>query len=125
MDSSVGGSLRYFETLMLDSNHGVSCPARILAVRHTNFKLPKERYTVELLSYQLCLTTITTNADQYAEFAGAFFLSNGRQKMVVNPLTGASVPWKITRAKGCNTIVASENLLTFRSETAASCDQTM
>ncbi len=35
--------------------------------------------------------------------------------MVLNPLTGKEQPWSITRAYGCNSIIASENLLTFRS----------
>ncbi len=43
---------------------------------------------------------------------------DGSQKMTKNPLTGRLEPWKITRAYGCNSIVASENLLTFRSGAA-------
>jgi hypothetical protein len=39
--------------------------------------------------------------------------------MVKNPLTGETQPWKITRAYGCNSIIASENMLTFRSGSAA------
>jgi hypothetical protein len=38
--------------------------------------------------------------------------------MVENTLTGELQPWKITRAYGCNSICASENLLTFRSGAA-------
>jgi outer membrane protein assembly factor BamB len=61
---------------------------------------------------------IITNANSYSESAGAFFLRDGSQKMTVNPLTGLLQPWKITRAYGCNNILASENLLTFRSGSA-------
>ena len=61
---------------------------------------------------------IITNTNSYAESAGAFFLLDGRQKMVHNPLTGSLQPWKMTRAYGCNNIIASENLLTFRSGAA-------
>ena len=38
--------------------------------------------------------------------------------MVPNPLTGELQPWSITRAYGCNNIIASEHLLTFRSGAA-------
>lgn len=61
---------------------------------------------------------IITNANSYAESAGAFNLLTGQQKMVENPLTGDRQPWKITRAYGCNNIIASENMLTFRSGAA-------
>ncbi len=61
---------------------------------------------------------IITNTNSYAESAGAFHLLDGRQKMVPNPITGQMQPWKLTRAYGCNNIIASENLLTFRSGSA-------
>jgi outer membrane protein assembly factor BamB len=61
---------------------------------------------------------IITNTNSYRESAGAFHISDGSQKMVENSLTGKLQPWKITRAYGCNSIIASENLLTFRSGAA-------
>jgi len=61
---------------------------------------------------------IITNTNSYAESAGAFYLHDGKQKLVANPITGQMQPWKITRAYGCNNIIASENLLTFRSGAA-------
>ncbi|MDA0918948.1 MAG: PQQ-binding-like beta-propeller repeat protein [Planctomycetota bacterium] len=61
---------------------------------------------------------IITNANSYKESAGAFRIDNGQQKLIANPLTGELQPWKITRAYGCNSIIASENLLTFRSGAA-------
>ncbi len=61
---------------------------------------------------------IITNANSYTESAGAFNLLTGKQKMVKNPLTGEIQPWRITRAYGCNSIIASENMLTFRSGSA-------
>ncbi|MEZ6130820.1 MAG: PQQ-binding-like beta-propeller repeat protein [Planctomycetaceae bacterium] len=61
---------------------------------------------------------IITNANSYTESAGAFRLSDGQQKLEPNPLTGELQPWKLTRAYGCNNIIASENLLTFRSGAA-------
>ncbi|MEZ5948530.1 MAG: hypothetical protein R3C12_04765 [Planctomycetaceae bacterium] len=67
---------------------------------------------------------IITNANSYKESAGAFYLKNGEPYLISNPLTGEQVPWKITRAYGCNTILASENLLTFRSGAAGFYDLT-
>ncbi|MEZ6135806.1 MAG: PQQ-binding-like beta-propeller repeat protein [Pirellulaceae bacterium] len=61
---------------------------------------------------------ILTNANAYSESAGAFYIDSGRQRMVKNPVTGGLQPWKMTRAYGCNNIIASENLLTFRSGAA-------
>ena len=61
---------------------------------------------------------IITNANSYKESAGAFNIDTGKQKLIANPLTGELQPWKITRAYGCNSIIASENLLTFRSGAA-------
>ena len=61
---------------------------------------------------------IITNANSYKESAGAFNIDNGKQKLIANPLTGELQPWKISRAYGCNSIIASENLLTFRSGAA-------
>lgn len=61
---------------------------------------------------------IITNANSYAESAGAFHLADGSPKLIENALTGELQPWKITRAYGCNSIIASENLLTFRSGAA-------
>ena len=61
---------------------------------------------------------IITNANSYSDSAGAYYLRDGKPKLVQNPLTGETQPWKVTRAYGCNSIVASENLLTFRSGAA-------
>lgn len=61
---------------------------------------------------------IITNANSYSESAGAFYLRDGKPKLVKNPLTGEMQPWKLTRAYGCNNIIASENMLTFRSGAA-------
>lgn len=61
---------------------------------------------------------IITNANSYSDSAGAFYVQDGKQKMVTNPITGKTQPWKVTRAYGCNNIIASENFLTFRSGAA-------
>ena len=67
---------------------------------------------------------IITNANSYSESAGAFSLIDGSQHLVPHPLTGEMVPWKMTRAYGCNNIIASENMLTFRSGAAGYYDLT-
>ncbi len=61
---------------------------------------------------------IITNANSNTESAGAFYLQDGTQKLTKNPITGILQPWRLSRAYGCNSIVASENLLTFRSGAA-------
>jgi outer membrane protein assembly factor BamB len=61
---------------------------------------------------------IITNANSYSESAGAFDIRTGKQKLVKSPITGNIEPWKLTRAYGCNSIIASENMLTFRSGAA-------
>ncbi len=61
---------------------------------------------------------IITNANSYGQSAGAFYLSDGKPKLIPNPLTGQMQPWRITRAYGCNNVIASENFLTFRSGAA-------
>lgn len=67
---------------------------------------------------------IITNANSYSQSAGAFYLSSGEPYYLANPLTGEKEHWKLSRAYGCNTILASENLLTFRSGAAGFYDLT-
>jgi len=62
---------------------------------------------------------IITNANSYEPTVGAFRLRDGSQVMVTNPLTGREEPWRFVRAYGCNTAVASEHLITFRSGAAS------
>jgi outer membrane protein assembly factor BamB len=61
---------------------------------------------------------ILTSANSYQASSGAFNLLDGKPHLVRNPLTGKQEPWRVSRAYGCNNIVASENLLTFRSGAA-------
>ena len=62
--------------------------------------------------------TILTNIPSKGTSAGAFSLRDGAAALLTNPLTGRSEPLQINRKYGCNSIVASENLLTFRSGAA-------
>ena len=68
--------------------------------------------------------TIFTNANSYQRSAGAFNLLDGSPKLVTNPITGKQTPWQFTRNYGCNTVIASEHLLTFRSGAAGFYDLT-
>ena len=68
--------------------------------------------------------TILTNANSYQLSSGAFNLLDGEPALIENPLTGKPEPWKLSRAYGCNNIIASENLLTFRSGAAGYYDLT-
>merc|ERR1712000_241375 len=40
----------------------------------------------------------------------------------IHPLTKETIPWQWLRFKGCNTAIASENLMTFRSGSASFVD---
>ena len=61
---------------------------------------------------------ILTNFNSYQQSSGAFSLLDGSPHLVTNPITGAEEPWRFTRTYGCNSMVASEHLLTFRSGAA-------
>ena len=69
-------------------------------------------------------TTILTNANSYKLSAGAFSLLDGEPELTTNPLTGQKQTWQVCRAYGCNNIIASENMLTFRSGAAGYYDLT-
>ncbi len=59
-----------------------------------------------------------------AEEAKAYDLLTGKTVMREHLLTGQIIPWTWVRFKGCNTAIASENLLTFRSASGAFVDLT-
>ena len=54
----------------------------------------------------------------------ALELLTGEVKMREHPLTGELIPWSFTRNYGCNTVIASEHLITFRSAAAGYFDLT-
>jgi outer membrane protein assembly factor BamB len=56
--------------------------------------------------------------DQVLMDGRACDLRTGAPILRTDPLTGALVPWSWTRTYGCNTPMASQNLLTFRSGAA-------
>lgn len=64
--------------------------------------------------------TIITNG--YNGFA--MDLMTGKRLTRPDPLTGKPVDWRFSRTYGCNTAIASENLITFRSGAAGYVDLT-
>lgn len=66
--------------------------------------------------------TQTGGSNTSAPPAMAFHIKTGERIMVEHPITGEPTPWGWVRFKGCNTAVACENLLTFRSASAAFVD---
>ena len=68
---------------------------------------------------------IIANADQNSNTKGigdtstVFSLLDGSDQLIVNPITGTKEPWRIARGKGCNSIIACENFLTFRDGAAS------
>ena len=64
--------------------------------------------------------TIITNG------SGGFALDlmTGKRRTWADPLTGTQVDWRYSRMYGCNTAVAGENIITFRSAAAGYVDLT-
>jgi len=62
--------------------------------------------------------TIITNSTSYKESQGAFHLLDGSPVTIPHPITGGDFVWRFVRTYGCNTAVASEHMLTFRSGAA-------
>jgi outer membrane protein assembly factor BamB len=67
--------------------------------------------------------TIITNSRPYGS-GFALDLMTGRRRTWADPLTGKLVEWRYSRMYGCNTAIASENLITFRSAAAGYVDLT-
>ena len=58
------------------------------------------------------------NGETIITQGAAFSLLTGEAIKRTNPLTGSTEPWQFTRNYGCNPVVASRHLLTFRSAAA-------
>ncbi len=74
--------------------------------------------------YHDWVITQTGGSNTHAPPAMAFNIHTGERIMTPHPVTGDPVPWSWVRFKGCNTAIACENLLTFRSASAAFVDLT-
>ena len=61
---------------------------------------------------------LITNVTSYKTSQGAYRLKDGAPATIPHPLTDEPVAWNFTRNYGCNTCIASEHLLTFRSGAA-------
>ena len=61
---------------------------------------------------------IITSANSYEVSGGAFNILDGAPYTITNPITQQQETLKFTRSYGCNYVIASENLLTFRSGAA-------
>lgn len=61
---------------------------------------------------------IITSANSYEVSGGAFNIKDGTPYSIINPITKQKEPLKFSRTYGCNYVIASENLLTFRSGAA-------
>ena len=81
-----------------------------------------ESYSGPPILYHNRIITQTGGSNQAARPAKTFHLLTGQRVTAKHPLTGATIPWEWVRFKGCNTAIASEHLLTFRSASAAYVD---
>ncbi|QDU11072.1 PQQ-binding-like beta-propeller repeat protein [Gimesia aquarii] len=61
---------------------------------------------------------IITSANSYEVSGGAFNILDGTPYSIINPITKQKESLKFSRTYGCNYVIASENLLTFRSGAA-------
>jgi len=68
--------------------------------------------------------TIITQTISLGALGNAFSLLTGEQLMRKGPITGLEAPWQFGRNYGCNTVVASQHLITFRSAAAGYFDLT-
>ena len=105
----------------LSSEAGAGMAVRHAADGSIKWKDEKRAYSGPCILHG---DTIMTNANSYKLSAGAFQLLDGKPALTTNPLTGAEQSWQMCRAYGCNNIIASENMLTFRSGAAGYYDLT-
>jgi len=68
------------------------------------------------------IVTQPEGATQVTAAAKVYDLLTGEETVRTHPLTGEQIPWTWIRFYGCNTAIASEHLLTFRSASAAFVD---
>ncbi len=77
-----------------------------------------------ILYHDWIITQTGGGSGSAAAEAKVFNLLSGKYVMREHPMTGETIPWTWVRFKGCNTAIASENLLTFRSASGAFVDLT-
>jgi outer membrane protein assembly factor BamB len=77
-----------------------------------------------IIYHDRIITQTGGGSESAAAEAKVFNLLNGEYVTREHPMTNETIPWTWIRFKGCNTAVASENLLTFRSASGAFVDLT-
>jgi outer membrane protein assembly factor BamB len=77
-----------------------------------------------ILYHDWVITQTGGGSGSAAAEAKVFDLLTGKNVTREHPMTGETIPWTWVRFKGCNTAIASENLLTFRSASGAFVDLT-
>jgi outer membrane protein assembly factor BamB len=77
-----------------------------------------------ILYHDWIITQTGGGSGSAADEAKVFNLLSGKYITRQHPMTGETIPWTWIRFKGCNTAIASENLLTFRSASGAFIDLT-
>jgi outer membrane protein assembly factor BamB len=77
-----------------------------------------------IIYHDRIITQTGGGSSSAADEAKVFNLLSGEYVTHKHPMTGETIPWTWIRFKGCNTAIASENLLTFRSASGAFVDLT-
>ena len=77
-----------------------------------------------IIYHDWIITQTGGGSSSAADEAKVFNLLSGKHVTREHPMTGETIPWTWIRFKGCNTAIASENLLTFRSASGAFVDLT-
>jgi outer membrane protein assembly factor BamB len=77
-----------------------------------------------IIYHDRIITQTSGGTDSGALEAKALNLLTGKPILREHPMTGEKIPWSWIRFYGCNTAIASENLLTFRSASGAFVDLT-
>ncbi|MFC1498155.1 PQQ-binding-like beta-propeller repeat protein [Verrucomicrobiota bacterium] len=80
------------------------------------WKKPDQEYYGPCVLYN---DILITNPNQHGLSEGAFSLLDGSEVKITNPINGKKEPWQIKKGKGCDHIIASENMLTYREGAAA------
>jgi outer membrane protein assembly factor BamB len=81
-----------------------------------------EAYSGPPILHHEKIITQTGGGNTGAPPAKVFDITTGKRVMTTHPLTGEDIPFEWVRFKGCNTAVAGEHILTFRSASACYAD---
>ncbi len=99
---------------MLSDERGDRMMALEAGTGEVRWDLPHEYYGPCLIHGDRIITqTITVNT-----LGGAYDLLTGERLGGPSPVTGVERPWTYGRHYGCNTVIGSEHLITFRSAAA-------